>query len=97
MPSVITETESLSSFANNPQSFLARLRQSGEPILLTDNGEDQIVVQDAASYQQFLERMERLETIAAVRESMQDVAAGRTQPLREALAELAAKHQLPPV
>jgi predicted transcriptional regulator len=38
---------------------------------------------------------EQLETIAAVKEGLKDVAAGRTRPAREVLAELAKKHNLP--
>jgi PHD/YefM family antitoxin component YafN of YafNO toxin-antitoxin module len=97
MPQGISEIESLTSFTSDPERFLERLRQRGEPVLLTQQGEAGVVVQDAAAYQKFLERVDRLETIAAVKESLQDVAAGRTRPMREALAELAAKHRLPPV
>lgn len=39
---------------------------------------------------------DRLETLAAVKQGLADVAAGRTRPMREALAELASKHGLAP-
>jgi len=97
MPQGISEIESLASFTSDPERFPERLRRRGEPVLLTQQGEAGVVVQDAASYQRFLERVDRLETIAAVKESLQDVAARRTRPMREALAELEAKHWLPPV
>jgi PHD/YefM family antitoxin component YafN of YafNO toxin-antitoxin module len=97
MPQCVSEIESLTSFTSDPERFLERLRRKGEPVLLTQQGEAGVVVQDAASYQKFLERVDRLETMAAVKESLRDVAAGRTRPMREALAELAAKHRLPPV
>lgn len=38
----------------------------------------------------------RNETLAAVREGLADVAAGRVRPMREALADLARKYQIPP-
>lgn len=97
MPQDITDRDSLASFTSNPRRFLEKLRQSGAPMLLTEEGVAGVVVQDAASYQQFLEKVDQLEAIAAVKEGMQDVAAGRTRPAREALTELAAKHRLPPV
>lgn len=93
----IEQIDSLVSFTNDPRRFLEKLRRNGQPILLTDEGENGVVVQDAASYQRFLERVDQLETIAAVKEGLQDVAAGRTRPMREALAELAEKHRLPSV
>ncbi len=39
---------------------------------------------------------DRAETIAAVRESMADVAAGRVRPAREVMNEIARRHGIPP-
>ncbi|MBY0527283.1 MAG: hypothetical protein K2R98_28060 [Gemmataceae bacterium] len=97
MPNQIPTTDTLANFAHDPRRFLAQLRESGQPMLLTEDGGSGVVVQDAASFQHFLEKIEQLETIAAVKESLEDVAAGRTRPIREALAELATKYQIPPV
>jgi prevent-host-death family protein len=94
---VLTQTDLLTSFTDDPQGFLDRLRKTGAPIVLTEAGEPRVVVQDAASYQRFLAMVDQLETIAAVKESLQDEAAGRVYPIREALAQIAAEHQLPPV
>jgi predicted transcriptional regulator len=49
-----------------------------------------------SSYQALMERVERLETIAAVKEGLEDVAAGRTRPAQEALEALARKYKLKP-
>jgi predicted transcriptional regulator len=38
---------------------------------------------------------ERRETIDAVKEGLADVAAGRTQPMRQALEELGRQHNIP--
>ena len=72
-----------------------RLRQTGEPLVLTVNGQAQVVVQDAAAYQRLVERAvqaDREETVAAIREGLTDVATGRTKPARAALRSLAMKH-----
>lgn len=42
-----------------------------------------------------LDRFDELNVIAAVKESLEDEAAGRVFPALEALAQLAARHQLP--
>jgi len=97
MPPVITQTDSLTSFTDDPRRFFARLRESGAPIVLTEAGEPRVVIQDAAAYQRFLEMYDQFETIAAVKESLQDEAAGRVYPAREALMQLAERLQLPPV
>lgn len=40
------------------------MKQTGEPIVLTVNGKAEVVVQDAKSYRQLLEKIEKLEAIA---------------------------------
>jgi hypothetical protein len=97
MPQNIQDMDSLANFTMDPVRFLQKLRQSGDPMLLTVEGESAIVVQDAASYQRFLESVDQREALAAIKEGLQDVAAGRTRPMREALEELARKYNLPPV
>jgi PHD/YefM family antitoxin component YafN of YafNO toxin-antitoxin module len=86
----------LSNFASNPAPYLQTLRQSGEPLVLSVEGQGEVVVQDAAAFRRAQQQLDRLETIAAVKEGMRDVAEGRTQPMRKALAELAHKHNLLP-
>jgi hypothetical protein len=96
MPQTIEASDTLTNFTNDPVRFLDQLRQSGKPLLLTVEGGDGVVVQDAASYQRFLELVDRLEVLAAVKQGLADVAAGRTRPMHEALAELGRKHLASP-
>jgi len=86
----------LSNFTSNPAPFLEKLRQSGQPLVLTVEGHGDIVLQDAAAFRRGQQQLERMETIAAVKEGLRDVAEGRTQPMREALVDIARKHNLPP-
>jgi PHD/YefM family antitoxin component YafN of YafNO toxin-antitoxin module len=92
MSLAVNESERLSEFTANPVPILEKLRQSGEPLWLTAEGQASVVVQDAASYQRMLEAVDRLETIAAVKEGLADAAARRTKPMREALVELEVLH-----
>lgn len=87
--------DSLTNFKRQTAEYLERLHESGEPVVLTVNGKAQIVVQDAVAYQRLLEaatKAEREETIAAIREGLADVKAGRTRPARTALKALAKKY-----
>lgn len=89
--------DSLTNFKRGTPAYLARLRKSGQPVVLTVNGKAQVVVQDAAAYQKLVAaaaRTEREELVAAVREGLEDVKAGRTMPARSALKALAKKHGL---
>lgn len=89
--------DTLTNFKRDTARFLKQLQETKEPLVLTIHGMAELVVQDAASYQALLERVERLETIAAVKEGLEDVAARRTRPAWAALKELARKYQLKPV
>jgi len=85
---------SLSQFKRNTTEFLDRMRGSGHPLVLTINGKAEIVVQDAASYQKLLNRMDELEAIEGIKRGLADVEAGRVTPLRDFETEFRAKRGL---
>lgn len=89
------DIDSLTNFKRQTASYLNRLHETGEPVVLTVNGKAEVVVQDAAAYQKLVEaaaKADRDETIAAIREGLADVEAGRTKPARTALKALAKKY-----
>jgi prevent-host-death family protein len=88
------DIQSLSEFKRKTTKFVARMKQSGHPVVLTVNGKAELVVQDAASYQRLLELAERAEMMEFLRESREDIESGRTEPAIEALERLAKKHKL---
>src|SRR5437016_4721498 len=88
------DIHSLSDFKRKTAEFLARMRESGRPVVLTVNGRAEFVVQDAAGYQRLLELAEQAEMMEFLRESRADIDAGRTEPALEALERLARKHKL---
>ncbi len=85
---------SLSDFKRKTAEFMARMKKSGHPVVLTVNGKAELVVQDAASYQRLLKLAEQAEMIKFLRDSRQDIESGRTEPAVEALQRLAKKHKL---
>lgn len=98
MLNLSTGIDSLTNFKRQTAAYLDQLHKTGEPVVLTVNGKAEVVVQDAAAYQKLLEaaaKAERDETIAAIREGLADVAAGRTKTARAALKALAKKHGVP--
>jgi prevent-host-death family protein len=70
----------LTDFKRNTPEFLAQLKRTGRPVVLTINGRAELVVQDAASYQKLMELAERLETIRAVRDGLASVGRGEGRP-----------------
>lgn len=90
------DIHSLTEFKLRTPDFVRQLKETGEPIVLTVNGKAAIVVQDAASYQELLDLAEQARVIEGIRRGLDDVQAGRTQPLAEAFAEIRRDLDLPP-
>jgi hypothetical protein len=53
------------------------------------------VVQDATSYQKLLDIAEQAKVLEGIRRGLEDMKAGRTQPLDAALADIRRDLQLP--
>lgn len=87
----LREVRSVTEFQRNAKDYVGRLKDSKTPLVLTVNGRAELVVQDAASYQELLNRLIELETVAAIRVGLQDAKEGRVQPARKALKRLGAK------
>jgi prevent-host-death family protein len=81
----------LTDFKRNTPEFLRRLKESGNPLVLTVNGKAEIVVQDAKSYQRLLDLAERLETIEAVKEGLASVDRGEGRPMDDVFDALEKK------
>ncbi len=85
----------LSEFQRGAKTFLERLKQTQLPMVLTVNGKAAVVVQDAESYQQLLDRMELLESLAGIRKSIEEFDQGKGQPLGDAFQQLREKYDIP--
>lgn len=88
------DIRSLSDFKRNTSDLVGRMRESGNPMVLTVNGKAELVVQDAAAYQKLLEALDYAEAVRGIRSGLDDVANGRTQPAKQAFAEIRRKHRI---
>jgi PHD/YefM family antitoxin component YafN of YafNO toxin-antitoxin module len=68
--------------------FLRRLREAGHPVVLTINGEAELVVQDPDSYEKLLEIAERADAMEALGEAVEEMRAGQGRPIEEMFAEM---------
>jgi len=91
----LREIRSVTEFQRNIKDYVERLRENKTPLVLTVNGHAELVVQDADSYQQILDRLERAETTAAIRRGMEQFGRGEGIPLNEAETRLRTKHGFP--
>jgi hypothetical protein len=85
---------SLTDFLRHHKAHLARLKQSRLPEVLTVNGKAEIVVQDAESYQDLLDRLHHMETIAAIREGLASAERGELRSSEQAFTEMKAQYGL---
>jgi prevent-host-death family protein len=88
----LREVRSVTEFQRNLKDYVGRLKEKKTPIVLTVNGRAEVVVQDAASYQTLLDRLERAETIAAIRQGMEQFKRGEGIPLKQAERRLRKRH-----
>jgi prevent-host-death family protein len=89
------DIQSLTDFKKNTPEFLQQLKKTGKPVVLTINGRAELVVQDAAAYQKLRELAEDARVAERIRQGLEDVRAGRTQPLAEAFADIRRDLKLP--
>jgi prevent-host-death family protein len=88
----LREVRSVTEFQRNIKDYVGQLKEKKSPMVLTVNGRAELVVQDAASYQEMLDRLEKAETIAAIRRGMEQAARGEGIPLEKAEKHLRKKH-----
>jgi hypothetical protein len=82
------EIHPLTDFLRNSKAHIAHLKETGGPEVLTVNGKAEVIVQDAASYQQMLERLERADLVASLREALQQLKDGQGTSFEALEAEL---------
>ena len=88
----LREVRSVTEFQRNIKEYVGRLKERKTPLVLTINGRAELVVQDAASYQLILERLERAETIASIRRGIEQAERGEGIPHADAEMRLRKKH-----
>ncbi len=84
----------LTNFLRNHKAHVNRLKKSRAPEVLTINGRAELVVLDVKSYQAMVEKLDRLETIAAIREGVASAERGELKPAEQIFAEMRAKYGL---
>jgi len=84
----------LTDFLRNHKAHVARLKESRTPEVLTVNGRAELVVQDAESYQQLLDRLHHMETLTAIREGIASAERGELKAAEQVYAEMQAKYGL---
>lgn len=80
---------SMTDFSRNVKAHLRRLKRTGNPEVLTVNGQAAVVVQSAAAYQKLLDAAELAQTLPILRKSLAEAERGEGRRARDVLHELA--------
>jgi len=88
----LNNIHSLSEFQRNSKDYIRKLKKSGQPAVLTVNGQAEVVIQSAEAYQKLLDERQFLETIRGISHGLEQAKRGEGRPMRALLEELASKH-----
>ena len=85
----LEDIRSLTDFQRNTKSHLRRLKSTGRPEVLTVNGRAELIVQDAAAFE------DMLDAIRGIQRGLDAMKEGTGKPFRQAFDEIRAKYKIP--
>jgi hypothetical protein len=85
----LKDIRSLTDFQRNTKKHLKRLKATGQPEVLTVNGRAELIVQNAAAYE------EMLDAIRGIQRGLDGVKAGTGKPAQKAFEEIRRRHKIP--
>lgn len=95
MLDISSDIKPLSSFKRDSVTLIGQLKRTGRPVVLTINGKSEVVVQDAKSYQQMLDMVDRAEAVVGIRKGLASMARGEGIPAEKAFEKLRKKYNIP--
>jgi PHD/YefM family antitoxin component YafN of YafNO toxin-antitoxin module len=81
-------------FTKNANAHIRRLKETGEPEVLTVAGQPEVVVQSAQAYERLLAEMDDLRAVQTIRTSYAEARRGEGRPARQVLRDIAARYNL---
>jgi PHD/YefM family antitoxin component YafN of YafNO toxin-antitoxin module len=91
---ITKDIQPMTTFRNHSAAFLAHLKETKRPMVLTVNGKAAAVVQDPEAYQRLLDLAAEASAAEGVRQGLEDAASGRTRPAREVFEEMRAADEI---
>jgi len=85
-----TRIKPISYLKANAAEVVRGLAESGEPMIITQNGEATAVIQDIVSYEQTQETLALLKIVALANKSIEQ---GRYRPAKDVFADLRKRQQ----
>jgi len=85
----VQDIRSLTDFQRNTKAHLKRLKTTRRPAVLTVNGKAELIVQDAAAFE------DMLDAIRGIQRGLDAMKEGTGKPYRQALDEIRVKYKFP--
>ena len=85
----LQDIRSLTDFQRNAKSHLRRLKSTGRPEVLTVNGRAELIVQDAAAFE------DMLDAIRGIQRGLDEMKAGKGEPARKVLDRIRTRYKIP--
>ena len=85
----LEDIRSLTDFQRNTKAHLKRLKATGRPEVLTVNGKAELIVQNAAAYE------ETLDAIRGIQRGLDEMNEGKGKPARVVLDRIRSKYKIP--
>lgn len=85
----LEDIRSLTDFQRNTKAHLKRLKATGRPEVLTVNGKAELIVQNAAAYE------ETLDAIRGIQRGLDEMKEGKGEPARVVLDRIRTKYKIP--
>ncbi|MDH5749099.1 MAG: type II toxin-antitoxin system Phd/YefM family antitoxin [Rhodospirillales bacterium] len=74
---IIKDIKPLTEFKRDTSRFMTHLKETGRPSILTVNGKPELVVMDAASWQETQDQIEFAKTVSGIRKGLEQAKQGK--------------------
>ena len=91
----VTASPAVTAFAHQVADLVEQLKKTGQPIVVTLNGNPQFVVRDLKAYYKLIEVLEQAEAIFALRQGLEEMKRGEGRPAAEFFEEMRKKYGFP--
>ncbi len=83
-----TDIHSLTDFTRNAKNFIQTIKATKNPMAITVNGDAEVVIQDAETFQAMVDELQQSRLVKAIQEGERDIREGRVQPADVAFSEI---------
>ena len=91
----VRESNSLAQFKRETERVVRKLKRTGKPLVLTVEGQAELVVQDAAAYSRLVDLAEQAEIMAGIKQGLDSMERGEGIPFETAVSKLRRRHKIP--